>query len=523
MFTIIWVVGTLFVLVFFINKISSWEKSSELSNNRRYIDQMPSVLSTIGVLGTFIGITMGLIAFDTSNIDASIPHLLDGLKTAFFTSLAGMGCSLILQHVISLKLDKNEKASDISIAARKIVTAVEAMQMALNEQAVKQDANQANFYKTAGNLLQSIVTDLSNNLIATQAVSSEITNLKSSIASDLQNTIKTGIDNLNDQTTKCIDGINRVIEAIIRNVDNTTKILDASKSIDTNVAEVLDVTSGMVSVQDEMHEEVKNVGVKLHSEVVDIVEQMQSTNALLSSKFDEFSELLKKSNTEALVDVMRKVTEEFQKQMNDLISRLVQENFSKLNESVQQLNSWQVENKEMIQRLTSQYSKMATDFEGTSTTLSLVGNNTKALVSDGSKLNQIVNSLNQVMVQDAKFKEISSNLISATESSKTATKAFEDSTVSLNEWVKKQRNFVEGVTLLIQKLEDLDKIRSYSEDFWKETRDGMHEGVSIISDGSKQLSKQLKELDTTFYSRLSATLASLDDCIAAMMKHYYKN
>lgn len=57
----------------------------------------------------------------------------------------------------------------------------------------------------------------------------------------------------------------------------------------------------------------------LRSEVDEIEEKMKETNNLLVGKFDEFSELLKKSNTEALVDVMKSVTEEFQKQMNSLI------------------------------------------------------------------------------------------------------------------------------------------------------------------------------------------------------------
>ena len=85
------------------------------------------------------------------------------------------------------------------------------------------------------------------------------------------------------------------------------------------------------------------------------------------SKFDDFSVLLQKNNTEALVEVMKKVTEEFQSQMNALISKLVTENFEQLNNSVEKLNKWQIENKEMIQSLTSQYKEMTINFEQTST------------------------------------------------------------------------------------------------------------------------------------------------------------
>ena len=75
---------------------------------------------------------------------------------------------------------------------------------------------------------------------------------------------------------------------------------------------------------------------------------MKETNELLTVKFDEFSELLRKSNTEALVEVMKGVTLEFEKQMSALINKLIQENFEQLNQSVANMNQWQQENKEMI-------------------------------------------------------------------------------------------------------------------------------------------------------------------------------
>lgn len=49
-----------------------------------------------GILGTFIGIVIGLLHFDTGNIDQSVPQLLDGLRFAFFTSITGMGFSLLI-------------------------------------------------------------------------------------------------------------------------------------------------------------------------------------------------------------------------------------------------------------------------------------------------------------------------------------------------------------------------------------------------------------------------------------------
>ena len=51
---------------------------------------------TTGILLTFYGIWVGLAGFDTTDIGASIPTLLDGLKTAFASSLVGLGSSLLI-------------------------------------------------------------------------------------------------------------------------------------------------------------------------------------------------------------------------------------------------------------------------------------------------------------------------------------------------------------------------------------------------------------------------------------------
>ena len=114
-----------------------------------------------------------------------------------------------------------------------------------------------------------------------------------------------------------------------------------------HIPDLVDLVEGMVGTQEEINAQVQKLKIILDGEVLQIEESMDKTNQLLERKFDEFTELLKKSNTEALVEVMKKVTEEFQKQMNSLINKLIQENFDQLNRSVERLNQWQQENKEM--------------------------------------------------------------------------------------------------------------------------------------------------------------------------------
>jgi hypothetical protein len=57
----------------------------------------PSIFTTAGIFFTFLGIAEGLYEFNPQNIDASIPALLDGLKTAFIASVVGVGAALSIK------------------------------------------------------------------------------------------------------------------------------------------------------------------------------------------------------------------------------------------------------------------------------------------------------------------------------------------------------------------------------------------------------------------------------------------
>ena len=58
---------------------------------------LPSLLPAIGLVGTFIGIYLGLVKFNPADIDGSLPSLLAGLKVAFTTSILGIIGSLLVK------------------------------------------------------------------------------------------------------------------------------------------------------------------------------------------------------------------------------------------------------------------------------------------------------------------------------------------------------------------------------------------------------------------------------------------
>lgn len=536
--------------------INKQADNNQLANKKRWIEFLPSLISTLGVLGTFGGITLGLALFDTDHLDVSIPKLLYGLKTAFLTSLAGMIGSMILSRKVSCLYDKEDKGvSDANQAAAVIARSVESMKNdnanALQEvrnEIKAQTANQNSFYAD----MNAFVKGINSYIVNQRGFLQELLN-NSDIQKDTLITVSASLNKIanNEELLAIHSDLDKLLVAFgeqgekVQNMDENLKILKTSisntgddvaelKKLNQDISgclagmtdtlgEIATATEATSSTEDSILEKFDTFGKFIGDEVDDIERKMGETNTLLTNKFDEFSELLKKSNTEALVGVMKQLTTEFQKQMNGLIQRLVQENFEQLNKSVERLNAWQQENKNMIASLIQQYKDMETDFENSSTTLTKVSADTKALVGDGGKLQQLIAALNKVILENQSYIEVTKKLQETAELTKDNMVKFDDSTNKLNDWVRKQRNFVDGVQMLIAKLEEIEKIKDYGGEFWKETKSKMEEGVGIIRNGSKEIESQISGLDQHFYQRLSATLAQLDACIQAMVEAANKN
>lgn len=82
--------------------------------NKSVFELIPNLFPTIGILGTFVGIAIGLYSFnpDPANIDKSIEDLLDGLKTAFYVSIFGVLLLIIFSVYTSFKREKIGLQSD---------------------------------------------------------------------------------------------------------------------------------------------------------------------------------------------------------------------------------------------------------------------------------------------------------------------------------------------------------------------------------------------------------------------------
>ena len=83
--------------------------------NATLAELIPSLLTSLGILGTFVGMVRGLGGLDFSDSEAiieGIPVLLSGMQFAFGTSVAGVSCSIVFNVINRILQGSSYRAID---------------------------------------------------------------------------------------------------------------------------------------------------------------------------------------------------------------------------------------------------------------------------------------------------------------------------------------------------------------------------------------------------------------------------
>lgn len=181
-----------------------------------------SVIVSIGVLGTFIGIVLGLWNFNTNNIEASVPALLEGLKFAFITSIAGMTISVVLSSfqksaiaggddelsvLREIKKETNLLRSSMSQEIRDLKTEISNGSSKITDEISKQVTGddlvlfREELHKEQGDLITVLDTNFTK-------VSDQVSNFKESYqveSSAIKQTLEQEFEKTNNSLEKAID------------------------------------------------------------------------------------------------------------------------------------------------------------------------------------------------------------------------------------------------------------------------------------------------------------------------------
>lgn len=243
----------------------------EKDSHHSFTEYAPTLLTSIGILGTFTGIVIGLLSFDTNNIDGSISQLLDGLKVAFTTSLVGMLSALVYKFLTTSNFVAPKASKEI-----------------------KEDIDIKDLY--------SIMSDQNNNIIKLQNLLSD--NADSSLIGQVK-LMRADIGDSNKLTNK-----------------NLEDILEQSRKLSllNNIYESIRISNEYFKSIEENQSNQKKL--------------FEDFSVELWEKLQDFADMLSKSATEQVIEALKNVISEFNeklteqfgqnfKELNDAVKELV--------------------------------------------------------------------------------------------------------------------------------------------------------------------------------------------------------
>ncbi len=458
--------------------------------NQYVFNSIPSVFTTIGIFGTFLGIFWGLLEFNTDadKMQESIRQLLSGLKTAFSTSLFGLFFSFIFARIVS------------SIKYRAELKGV------VNETTELKALNQiAEILKNIENSNNNNFSDLKKSFLdSNKATKDEINIQKVELIDKLTENQKTTSSLLelqlkNSETYQKENQKNNI--AILKEHQNNLKNQNKIIEIQQNASEFQKNSfNKMETFYKTTNSNIEKIDKLILNTNNQLINTLNTNSKEFVSKFDKFYSLLEENTTKAFVEAMEKLTTTFNEQMSELLKRLVQENFQELNNSVKQLNVWQVENKQQIATFTEQFKQIVNNFVKSSIAIESMTINTEKLTNNESYLVELIKQLQAVMIDDVKFVEITKNLTQSAV-------ILDETSEKLVKWTQNDYEFHTAAKILIEQLNQMKDIKS---GFWQGARTEMNKVVKSIDDATDKYQNILSERDNQFANWLTTTLKNMD-------------
>jgi len=268
-----------------------------------------SLTITIGIFGTFLGVFLGLYNFNTDNITESVPVLINGLKTAFLTSLAGLGANLLLRIVPSVygfKKDTELKSDNIG---EQIVESLSKLsnsiagdgEATLVTQIQKLRATNVDGFNDSNKKFESLIEK-------TESVNNNLNKLSNSIAGEGEATLVTQMQKLRTSNTDGFSLMKKSFEEFAEKVvaDNTQSLIDAlaqvmrdfnskiNEQFGENFKKLNEAVTSMVVWQSEYKTHVETLTEKFTSISDNIkgVDASLENTALSHEKINQMNEVL---------------------------------------------------------------------------------------------------------------------------------------------------------------------------------------------------------------------------------------
>lgn len=140
----------------------------------------PSILTSFGIFGTFLGIAFGLMQFDSADIEASVPVMIDGLGVAVWSSVTGILGALSIRLRAALQaIRQTGKESNAQATVTDLNNAIVALNENLGELRQESRADSASLLESNQRYREDMVA--ANSEALTQAIESVMRDFNSRI------------------------------------------------------------------------------------------------------------------------------------------------------------------------------------------------------------------------------------------------------------------------------------------------------------------------------------------------------
>lgn len=356
-----------------------------------------SILTVVGVLGTFIGIYIGLWAFKTDlgnmeEMQGSISKLLDGLKLAFGTSIVGIASALLLKGIISPLAQKSQQNSDEDPEQKTIGRFVDVLTKALSSVETTGESK-------LSAKLEALITAIKDSSKTTHDQLKTLTNTISNEHNQLMADRKTTRNVLDDMRKDLTDIQGKVLnqlETMTNTVSNKNDLIIASQK-----NEGIETRKILTDMQSELTDRQSKTFIQLRA----LTKTVSYEHNQLRKEFDTFSKNVAESITELatkeLISSLTKVINNF----NTTISDQFGDNFKQLNEAVGKTVDWQKQYRQDMDKLADEFQIAAKSIDDSRDSLkniadssSIIATRSESIVTSTTKLEPILHTLNDQLV-----------------------------------------------------------------------------------------------------------------------------
>ena len=260
--------------------------------NATLAELIPSLLTSLGILGTFMGLSRGLSSLnfaDSAKLVEGIPVLLEGMRFAFGTSVAGISCSIVFNMLNRISQGSSYRAIDDFVTSFTQL----AMSRPLDNDVQMIILNQDRNYMLQG-INDTLVDRLADN------VGRSITRAMTPVSDSMDRFII-------GATRNQIDGVNHIVARFLDEMDRSlgNQFSAMATAMDA-------VTQNQIMAARQTGETVSSA-----QGIVDNARSLQEMTNHILDKFDAYM---------SGINQVRDRDENFEKRTADLLNRMQQEN-----------------------------------------------------------------------------------------------------------------------------------------------------------------------------------------------------